>query len=502
MNAVPKGWIKTTLESCVDIRNFEREPINSSEREDRINGKNPDDLFGYYGATGKVGLIDDYRSEGERVLLGEDAAPFLDQHKDKAYLVRGKFWVNNHAHVLYGASGMVNNAFVCHQLNTTDYRPFVTGSTRLKLTSAAMKQIPLLLAPAAEQTRIVEKLEELLSDLDAGVAELKAAQRKLGQYRQSLLKAAVEGALTASWRAQHTPTETGAQLLERILTERRARWEARQLAKFEEQGKAPPKDWWKKYPEPVRPDTEGLPTLPQGWIWSNLDSLIDEGPQNGLYLPSTQYGRGTPILRIDDYQIGWHRPRAALNLVDADEPTVAAYSLKTGDMVINRVNSMTHLGKSLNIDDRLHGVLFESNMMRLSLSDCIDVGYVSHYLGSNIGRSRLIRDAKWAVNQASINQQDVKRTPIPIPPQAEQSVIAEILQRQLEAIDAQSAAIDLGLKQSAAQRKNILKAAFSGQLVPQDPGDEPAAVLLERIRAERAATAPAARRGRQTKVTA
>ena len=114
----------------------------------------------------------------------------------------------------------------------------------------------------------------------------------------------------------------------------------------------------------------------------------------------------------------------------------------------------------------------------------------------------MIRDAKWAVNQASINQQDVKRTPIPIPPQAEQSVIAEILQRQLEAIDAQSAAIDLGLKQSAAQRKNILKAAFSGELVPQDPDDEPAAVLLERIRAERAAAVPAARRGRPAKATA
>lgn len=502
MNAIPKGWIKTTLEFCVDIRNFEREPINSSEREDRINGKNPDELFGYYGATGKVGLIDDYRSEGERVLLGEDAAPFLDQHKDKAYLVKGKFWVNNHAHVLYGASGIVGNAFVCHQLNIIDYHPFVTGSTRLKLTSAAMKQIPLLLAPAAEQTRIVEKLEELLSDLDAGVAELKAAQRKLGQYRQSLLKAAVEGALTASWRAQHTPTETGAQLLERILTERRARWEAQQLAKFEAQGKAPPKDWRKKYPEPVRPDTEELPTLPQGWIWSNLDSLIDEGPQNGLYLPATQYGRGTPILRIDDYQIGWHRPRAALNMVDADRATVESYSLKAGDMVINRVNSMTHLGKSLNIDDRLDGVLFESNMMRLRLSNHMDAVYVSYYLGSDIGRSRLIRDAKWAVNQASINQQDVKRTPIPVSSQAEQKIIAEILQRQFDAIDNQFAAIDLGLKQSAAQRKNILKAAFSGQLVPQDPNDEPAAVLLERIRAQRAAAAPAARRGRPTKATA
>jgi len=94
-------------------------------------------------------------------------------------------------------------------------------------------------APRAEQTRIVAKLEELLSDLDAGVAELKAAQKKLAQYRQSLLKAAVEGALTTEWRANNTPSETGAQLLERILTERRARWEAKQLAKFKEQGNPP-----------------------------------------------------------------------------------------------------------------------------------------------------------------------------------------------------------------------------------------------------------------------
>jgi type I restriction enzyme S subunit len=121
-----------------------------------------------------------------------------------------------------------------------------------------------------EQTRIVAKLEELLSDLDAGVAELKAAQKKLAQYRQSLLKAAVEGALTAEWRAKNTPTETGAQLLERILTERRARWEAKQLAKFKEQGKTPPKDWQKKYPEPVQPDTTDLPELPEGWVWITL----------------------------------------------------------------------------------------------------------------------------------------------------------------------------------------------------------------------------------------
>jgi len=93
----------------------------------------------------------------------------------------------------------------------------------------------------AQQSRIAAKLEELLSDLDAGVAELKAAQKKLAQYRQSLLKAAVEGVLTAEWRAKNTPSETGAQLLQRILTERRARWEARQLARFAEQGKPHPR---------------------------------------------------------------------------------------------------------------------------------------------------------------------------------------------------------------------------------------------------------------------
>lgn len=277
MSELPKGWTRASLDAIADVLDFEREPINSSERESRISGKNEADLFPYYGATGQVGFIDSFRTEGQRVLLGEDAAPFLDQVKDKAYLANGRFWVNNHAHVLAGALGLIDIRFLCHQLNTVDYRPFVTGSTRLKLTSSAMKQIPMVVPPASEQTRIVAKLEELLSDLDAGVAELKAAQKKLTQYRQSLLKAAVEGALTAEWRTQNTPSETGAQLLARILRERRTRWEAKQLAKFAEQGKTPPKDWQKKYPEPVPPDTTDLPELPEGWVWGTIDQLAAIG---------------------------------------------------------------------------------------------------------------------------------------------------------------------------------------------------------------------------------
>lgn len=139
------------------------------------------------------------------------------------------------------------------------------GGAQPNISQGIVKAWPISLPPRAEQTRIVAKLEELLSDLDAGVAELKTAQKKLGQYRQSLLKAAVEGALTAEWRTQNAPAETGAQLLERILTERRARWEAKQLAKFAEQGKAPLKDWKRRYPEPVQPVTADLPELPDGW---------------------------------------------------------------------------------------------------------------------------------------------------------------------------------------------------------------------------------------------
>jgi type I restriction enzyme S subunit len=495
------GWARAKLDDVADVLDSEREPINSSERGQRIAGKAEADLFPYYGATGQVGLIDSYRSEGERVLLGEDGAPFLDTAKDKAYLVRGRFWVNNHAHVLRGAAGFVDNRFLCRQLNTVDYSPFVSGSTRLKLTSAAMRQIPLLIAPAAEQTRIVAKLEELLSDLDAGVAELKAAQVKLQHYRQSLLKAAVEGSLTKAWReANPAPEETGADLLARILRERRARWEAQQLAKFEVQGKTPPKGWQSAYPEPAQPDANALPALPQSWTWATLDALIVAGPQNGLYLPKERYAAGVPIVRIDDYQIGWHRPREGLRQVTANGDEVDTYGLETGDLVINRVNSMTHLGKSMRVPSSLAGAVFESNMMRLSLSAAVESEFVSAYLGSEIGRMRLTAEAKWAVNQASINQQDVRRTPVPIPPLAEQSSAVLLLSQQLSAAGELVAALEAAQAQSTAQRQNLLRAAFAGQLVPQDPADEPAAALLARIRAQRAAqAAPAKARSTRTR---
>ena len=172
--------------------------------------------------------------------------------------------------IVFPKNEVMESRFLLRRLSSNDFTEFACSQyegDRPRVKFDQLGKFTVLLPPKPEQARIVEKLEELLSNLEAGVAGLKAAQRKLAQYRQSLLKAAVEGALTADWRAAHgKPQETGADLLQRILTERRNRWEQKQLAKFAEQGTMPPKDWQAKYPEPVAPDRNELPSLPEGWV--------------------------------------------------------------------------------------------------------------------------------------------------------------------------------------------------------------------------------------------
>lgn len=364
-------------------------------------------------------------------------------------------------------------------------------------------QILVPLPPAAEQTRIVEKLEELLSDLDAGVSELKAAQKKLGQYRQSLLKAAVEGALTAQWRAQHTPTETGAQLLERILKERRARWEAKQLAKFEEQGKAAPKDWQKKYPEPVRPEISDLPQLPSGWVWASLDMLGDiaSGVAKGSKPTNDAPLREVPYLRVANVQRGY-LDLSEVKTIAASERDIQELALKRGDILFNEGGDRDKLGRGWVWRDEVANCIHQNHVFRMRpyLQEVMSE-LVSHH-GNTFGKLWFQKVGKQTTNLASINMTMLRMFPVPLAPADEQRAILEQISAQMDGLNQQDKFVELGLKQSAAQRKNILKAAFSGQLVPQDPGDEPAAVLLERIRAERAAAVPAARRGRPAKATA
>ena len=161
---LPEGWAACCLENVAKVLDNLRKPINSNERNSRIANKHENELFPYYGATGQVGFIDDYLVDGTFLLLGEDGAPFLDKYAIKSYPIKGKCWVNNHAHIL---EPQCDFDYLMYYLNHVDYKDYVNGSTRLKLTQSDMRSIIILLPPLTEQKRISVKVKYLFRLLDS-----------------------------------------------------------------------------------------------------------------------------------------------------------------------------------------------------------------------------------------------------------------------------------------------------------------------------------------------
>ncbi len=375
-----------------------------------------------------------------------------------------------------------------------------SGTTVSGIRLETLHALPLLLPPSPEQTRIVEKLEELLSALDAGVTELKAAQKKLAQYRQSLLKAAVEGALTAAWRAKNKPTETGEQVLQRTLVQRRARWEAKQLAKFKEQGKTPPKDWQNKYPEPVPPDTTDLPEVPEGWVWASVDQLsfVVRGASPRPAGDPRFFGGEIPWITVGSLTADNSMYLKSVNQFVTEAGRDASRFIEAGTLLLTNSGATLGVPKITNIG----GCINDGSVALLDIDEPLKV-YLYWYLRT---QTDVLRATNQGAAQPNLNIDIVKRISVPICPLAEMGQVNDLLGSQTDAIEEQRQSIAISFKQSTAQRQNILKAAFSGQLVPQDPNDEPASVLLERIRAERLVRASscnnthsAARTGRKPK---
>ncbi len=376
-----------------------------------------------------------------------------------------------------------------------------TGSTFAAVSGQFVRDIEIPIAPSAEQTRIVTKLEELLSDLDAGVAELKAAQKKLTQYRQSLLKAAVEGALTAEWRANNPPTETGAQLLERILQERRARWEAKQLAKFKEQGKAPPKDWQKKYPEPVQPETTDLPELPQGWVWASVDQLTEFITSGSRGWADYYADAGATFIRSQNINKDWLDLSEIAFVTPPKGSEGARTRVQKNDVLLTITGA--NVGKTAHVEADMDEAYVSQHValirpVEMALSKVLHL-FLTAEAG---GRGQLNKEA-YGAGKPGLNLQQVAAVCVPLASPSEIEALLKAVDAQLEAATAKLVAIKMALKKSTAQRQNILKAAFSGQLVPQDPSDEPASELLARIRADRAAQQAVKKpRGRKAKESA
>lgn len=374
------------------------------------------------------------------------------------------------------------------------------GITQVNLNTTIVRNIDVPIPPTSEQYRIVEKIEEVLTDLDAGVAALERVEKALERYRASVLKAAVEGKLTVQWRAEHPDVEPASELLERTLKERRANWEKEQLAKYEASGKKPPKNWQAKYKEPAIPDTSELPELPKGWCWASLDSMADikGGITKGQRRKVEVGKRSVPYLRVANVQRGY-LDLNVVKTIEATENEIKLLRLQPGDVLFNEGGDRDKLGRGWIWKGELAECIHQNHVFRARpLVNDFASELISHW-GNSFGKVWFMMHGKQTVNLASINLNVLRRFPIPVPPVAEQPEIVQQIDSRLSIVKEIESQVVRALKRASRLRQSILKRAFEGKLVPQDTNDEPADVLLERIQSQRESAEQHAKRNGQSK---
>lgn len=349
------------------------------------------------------------------------------------------------------------------------------GTTVQSIEAPRLMAFEIPIAPLAEQRRIVGKVEELFSELDEGVANLKQARAQLAVYRQALLKHAFEGHLTADWRTKHAPElESANQLLARI--------RAKHCQRFTKAG---------KYTAPSEPETEGLPAIPEGWAWARMDLLGVVG--SGMSVSKDRNLKSpveVPYLRVANVQRG-HLNLAEMKTMKVEADALNDLKLQPGDILFNEGGDRDKLGRGWVWDGQIDPCITQNHVFRVTplSSSLMDPKFVSLW-GNTFGQQFFLSHGKQTTNLASINKTVLSSLPVPVPSYAEQLQIVSQIEAQTSVIDALEADIDLNLQKAEALRQSILKKAFAGELVPQDLADEPAAALLARTRAEReAATA-------------
>ncbi|HEY6419168.1 MAG TPA: restriction endonuclease subunit S [Candidatus Binataceae bacterium] len=366
---------------------------------------------------------------------------------------------------------------------------FASGTTFLEISGKRARQIPLLIAPIDEQRRIVDAIESLLPKLDAAVAALERVRANLKRYRASVLKAAVEGRLVPTEaelaRKEGRDFEPASALLDRILAERRRRWEETELARMNASRKPPKDDRWKsKYREPIAPDTSALPQLPNGWSWMTADQCTDQ-ITDGEHITPPRTDNGVFLLSARNVQDG----RLALDIVDYISESVfeqlsTRLSMKPGDVLLSCSGSV---GRSCVVPEGIRFALVRSVAV---LKPVVPIGTYLSFVLRSLFLQRQIDRKKTQTAQANIFQGKIRTLVFPLPPLPEQCRIVSEIERLLSVTDE----TDLSVKNAAQRcdrlRQSILKWAFEGKLVDQNPNDEPASVLVERIRAERVAAAP------------
>jgi len=364
------------------------------------------------------------------------------------------------------------------------------------------------LAPLPEQRRIVEEIEKHFARLESSEAALKRIRANLKRYRAALLEAACEGRLVPTEaefaRAEGRGYEPAHQLLARTLKQRRIGWEADQLAKMEAAGKPPNDGRWKTaYREPTPAGREELTKVPEGWCLATVEQ-VSLHVEYGTSAKTSEHQGGVPVLRMGNILSDGRINLKELKFLPSDHPEFPRLLLKTGDLLFNRTNSAELVGKSAVYRGVPSPCSFASYLIRVETATGCDSIYLSVCLNCSLGRSWIKEVVSQQVGQANVNGSKLQAFVFPLPPLAEQRRIVAEVERRLSVIEELEGVVEANLKRAARLRQSILKRAFEGRLVAQDPNDEPASVLLERIRRDRAAKASGGerrcRRGRATNI--
>lgn len=381
------------------------------------------------------------------------------------------------------------------------------GMTRDGINTEQLLSLPLPLAPRDQQQRIVEAIEDLLSRVDAASTSLARAQVKLKAYRASVLKAVVEGRLVPTEaelaRREGRSYEAADVLLERILTERRRRWEEAELAKMKAAGRRPQDDRWKtKYDEPTRPDTRKLPNLPDGWCWATVDQLsraVFYGSSSKAEISTNEAPLGVPVLRMGNIAAG-ALDLSLLKYLPVDHEEFPDLLLEPGDLLFNRTNSPELVGKTAVYKGDPSPCSFASYLICVRVLPDVDPQWVAHVINSPFGRQWVGSVVTQQVGQANVNGSKLKALAVPLPPTEEQRRCVSKTDELFSNTDVQQDVIRRQLLRLNRLRQAILKWAFEGRLVDQTAGDEPADVLLARVRSELAAEPVEPKHGRPRKL--
>jgi len=352
----------------------------------------------------------------------------------------------------------------------------IKGTTRPRVNLNHIRSLLIPLPPYSEQLRIVARIEELLTKLNAGVKSLETVKAQLKRYRQSVLKSAFDGKLTEEWRRTHRgELEPASELLVRIRQEQLKKWEEDLIAKGQDPKKC-------KYGEAKPPNTTDLPDLPERWCWATWNQ-ISNWVTYGFTRPVPHVREGFPIVtakhvfgRKIDFSTTHRTTDAVFHSLSEKDKPVQGDILLTKDGSIGRV-AIVETTKQFCINQSVAVIWLRSCPMERR--------YLAAIIESPFTQEQIHAKARGAAIQ-HVSITDFALMPLPVPPLAEQEAIAEEIEQRFSIVEEVEKTVVNDSRQAGKLRQSILKCAFEGKLVPQVPNDEPASMLLERIKSLKA----------------